>query len=246
MSSENARTRPSYGIDAPGVIRGLIGGGLAGMAAGWAANRYGGSPFITAPAAIIGISAIVPTVLGASMIAYAARGKHRLRDWMLDRHPWRGDETVLDIGAGRGLMAIGAAKRVPRGKVVAVDIWRDEDLSGNGAAGLIANAKLEGVSERIEVRDQDARAIALPDGSVDVILSVLCLHNIEPASERKRALDEIVRLLRPGGRALIADYTGTGSYARRFRAAGLEVVGPINAVGIAMSSMTLVDVQKGS
>jgi SAM-dependent methyltransferase len=244
MSGEQRSGRPSYGVDAPGVIRGLIGGGLAGMAAGWAANRYGGGPFITAPGAIMGIGAIVPVVLGASMIAYAARGKQRLRDWMLDRIAWRGDETVIDVGAGRGLMAVGAAKRMSNGRLIAVDVWRREDLSGNGAAGLIANARAEGVAERIEVRDEDARVINLPDASADVIVSVLCIHNIEPVSERARALDEIVRLLKPGGRVLVADYTATGSYARHFRAAGLEVLGPVSAIGVALTAMTLVDARK--
>ena len=244
MSAKSNDSRFRYGVDAPGVIRGLIGSGLAGMAAGWVANRYGGSPVISVPGASVGIGAIVPTVLGASMIAYAAGGKRRLRDWMLNRIVWRGDETVLDVGAGRGLMAVGAAKRVPKGRVFAVDIWRDEDLSNNGAAGLISNAQGESVADRIEIHDEDAWKIDLPDASIDVIVSVLCIHNIEPASERSRALDEIVRLLKPGGRALIADYTATGSYAQHFNAAGLEVIGPTSVVRVALTSMTVVEASK--
>ena len=102
-------------------------------------------------------------------------------------------------------MTVGAAKRVPRGRVIAIDVWRAEDLSGNGPAALSANGRAEGVSGQIEVRTVDARALDLPDASVDVVLSLLCLHNIEPATERARALREIARVLKPGGRALIAD-----------------------------------------
>jgi cyclopropane fatty-acyl-phospholipid synthase-like methyltransferase len=43
----------------------------------------------------------------------------------------RGDETVLDVGYGRGLHLIGAAKRLTTGKAPGVDIWQAEDLSGN-------------------------------------------------------------------------------------------------------------------
>lgn len=57
-------------------------------------------------------AALPPVILGSMMGLYAIIGKRRFRDWMLARHEWRGDETVLDVGAGRGLMAVGAAKRL--------------------------------------------------------------------------------------------------------------------------------------
>ena len=132
---------------------------------------------------------------------------------MLGQIEWRGDETVLDIGAGRGLMAIGAAKRLSTGRVIAVDVWRATDLSGNGPDALLANAEIEGVRDRIEVVTANARKLDLPHGSVDVVFSVLCLHNIEPIADRASACREIARVLRAGGRGLIGDYVGTASYA---------------------------------
>lgn len=58
-------------------------------------------------------------------------GKLRSRDRLLDGLALRGDETVLDVGCGRGLLLIGAAKRLTTGTAVGVDIWQTEDLSGN-------------------------------------------------------------------------------------------------------------------
>jgi arsenite methyltransferase len=233
-----------YGVDAPGVVVALIGGGLFGAAVGVAARLFAPLSWLASAGAVFAVASAVLIVLGASMIAYAFRGKARLRDHMLGLHIWRGDEVVLDVGAGRGLMAVGAATRVPDGRVIAVDIWRKEDLSGNSPDALEANAHRVGVADRIEVRSDDARSLQLADASVDVVLSVLCVHNIEPLADRERALAEIVRVLRPGGCALIADYIGTPTYARWFDQAGLVVTGPRSVRRIALTSMAIVCAMK--
>jgi arsenite methyltransferase len=61
------------------------------------------------------------------------------------------------------------------------------------------------------------------DGTFDVIVSNLCLHNIYDRETRGRALQQIVRVLKPGGVAIISDYKRTGEYAERFRQSGLMV-----------------------
>jgi arsenite methyltransferase len=245
MISGNPNPARHYGIDAPSVIVGLIGGGLVGVAAGTTTWMLIKTDWIASAGAVLAVASVVLATLGLSMVAYALRGKALLRDYMLNLHQWRGDEMVLDVGAGRGLMAVGAALRVPRGRVIAVDIWRKVDLSGNGPEALIANAQRLNVAERIEVRSEDAQSLSLPTASVDIILSVLCVHNIEPLANRKRALAEIVRVLRPGGRVIVADYIGTGAYARFFKEAGLVVSGPENVCRIALTSMAVVQAVKG-
>jgi cyclopropane fatty-acyl-phospholipid synthase-like methyltransferase len=67
----------------------------------------------------------------------------------LDRHTWRGDETVLDVGCDRGLATIAAARLVPRGHVVGIDLWRGSDLSGNSSGMASANAGAAGVTSRV-------------------------------------------------------------------------------------------------
>jgi SAM-dependent methyltransferase len=62
-----------------------------------------------------------------------------------------------------------------------------------------------------------------PDGSFNVILSNLCLHNIYDRETRRRAVQQIVRVLKPGGIAILSDYKLTGEYARQLKKADLLV-----------------------
>ncbi|MBC7925580.1 MAG: methyltransferase domain-containing protein [Bryobacteraceae bacterium] len=232
MQDRRVAEMPNYGIDAPGVVQGMFGGALAAGVVGLLLLAYAPGWLSIFGYAILAV-ALVPLILGVSMLLYAFVGKQRFRDHLLRQRSWRGDETVLDIGAGRGLMAIGAALRVPTGRVIALDIWSSRDLSGNNPEGLQNNAALEGVERLVEIVTADARKIDLPDSSVDVVLSVFCIHNIEPAAEQQNACREITRVLKPGGIAMIADFPGVGGYVEVFRQAGLQVKGPMRAESIA-------------
>jgi len=221
--------KADYGIDAPGVVRNLfVAAGLLLAALVVCPPRAG--PFRIAGADVtfelrgmFAGSAVGCLLGGALMILYAEWGKFRQRDRMLAMVAWSGAEMVLDVGTGRGLLALGAAKRLRTGTAVGIDIWSPRDLTGNTADAFLANAEAEGVAERVEVRNADARAMPFPDGSFDVVLSNLCLHNIPDAGGRADACHEIARVLRRGGVALVSDFIRTGDYARSFEAAGLAV-----------------------
>jgi arsenite methyltransferase len=156
-------------------------------------------------------------------------GKFRHRDFMLGLHTWRGDENVLDVGCGRGLLLAGAAKRIATvsgtgsGHATGIDVWSNVDMGGNSAAATQHNLDLEGVSSLCTLVSQPAQEMTFPDATFDVIVSNLCLHNIYDTPTRRAALAQIVRVLKPGGIALISDYKRTGEYADEFRKAGLVV-----------------------
>lgn len=160
-------------------------------------------------------------VAGAVVLyMYATRaGKFVVWERVLRDLRLAGDETVLDLGCGRGAVLLAAAKRLPRGRAIGVDLWQ-ADQTDNSEQATLANAVAEGVADRIELHTADMTALPLPDESVDVIVSNLAIHNIPGHAGRRRALDEAVRVLRPGGRLAIADLWETRQHAARLRELG--------------------------
>jgi len=130
---------------------------------------------------------------------------------------------VVDLGSGSGLLGLGAAARTG-GVVHCVDLFVATDLSGNTPDRLRANAAALGVADRVRVHRTDTRATGLPDACADVVLSSLCLHNLADAGARGEALDEVVRILRPGGTVVVSDLAHVrAEYAPHLEGRGLAV-----------------------
>jgi ubiquinone/menaquinone biosynthesis C-methylase UbiE len=86
-----------------------------------------------------------------------------------------------------------AAQRLPRGRAVGIDVWSAKDQSGNAEQVTRQNADLEGVADRVELHTADMRQLPFEDGSFDVVVSSLAIHNISGAGERAKALHEAAR-----------------------------------------------------
>jgi cyclopropane fatty-acyl-phospholipid synthase-like methyltransferase len=190
----SSRIQADYGIDGPGAVAGLL------IAGGLCLAAAGG------------------------MFWSSKVGKLRARDTLIGTISCRGDEMVLDVGCGRGLLLIAAAKRLTAGKAIGIDLWHSVDQAGNRPQATWANARLEGVADRIDIKDADARQISFADGTFDVIVSSLVLHNIHGRAERDTAVREIVRVLKPGGRVALLDIAHTKAYAQVLVDSGLADV----------------------
>lgn len=121
-------------------------------------------------------------------------------------------------------MLIGAAKHLTTGRATGVDIWRAEDLSANSSEATLANARIEGVADRVDVETADMRKLPFADATIDLVVSCAAIHNLDAEQDRATAIGEIARVLKPGGRALIDDIRHFNQYRDEFAARGCRLV----------------------
>src|SRR5258708_6440660 len=158
--------------------------------------------------------------------------RYALHGWLLDTCWFRGQgrvlrrraatlarllpgEMVLDVGCGTGTLVLDVARRVGRaGRVAGIDPG-SQQIARARAKATRRNAPIEfhiGVIEQL----------AFPDQTFDVVLSTLMMHHL-PAPLKRQGLAEIARVLKPGGRLVIADFTHKkerAGQAARFHAGG--------------------------
>ena len=206
--------RGDYGFDSPYVPTGLAAAAVLAfgvVAISFANSRTGLACLSLAISFVFGLSTL-------SFVWTTRRGKFIVWGEPLDGLALRGNERLLDVGCGRGAVLMLAAKRLPTGRAVGVDLWSTNDQSGNGERAALHNADLEGVAGRVELHTADMRRLPFPDASFDVLTSSLAIHNISEAQGRELALSEMLRVLKKDGTAMIADFRHTAEYARYFSA----------------------------
>ncbi len=116
----------------------------------------------------------------------------------LERLELNGDEVVLDAGCGSGRVTAELAKRLPEGRVIAID----------GSQAMVELAR-EALGERAEVNYGDLAELEM-ESEVDVVFSTAVFHWI---SDHDNLFSRLHRALRPGGR-LVAQCGGRGNVAK--------------------------------
>jgi SAM-dependent methyltransferase len=153
----------------------------------------------------VGVLLIIPASLAGTFAVWKWNYSLKVRRKMLESVPWRGDESVLDVGCGSGLLLNGAALKVKRGRVVGIDLWSSSGGGGNLEL-LWKNALAENVANRIDFREADARKMPFESESFDVVFSSGALHHISHNfADHKKAVHEMVRVLKPGGHIVLWD-----------------------------------------
>jgi len=188
MSAEAA---PDYGLDAPLLVKRMFSRGAWTLAIGVAVFLINKSdnpgPAGTLLGVFLAIGAIFLAV-GGYMVWSSRTGKLALRETLIDSLDLKGEEKVLDAGCGRGLMVVAAAKRLKTGKATGVDSWDPSVLSGNSSDAAKANAKLEGVLDKVRFETADIRKLTYPEKSYDVAISALAIHNLGDSAGRGKAV----------------------------------------------------------
>lgn len=211
------RREGSYGIDAPYAF-----GALAVMIV---------ACLVVAIITVFNSGRVRPFLPVLFMLTIAAfvlhttlRGKFLVWAELLDKLGLRGDERILDLGCGRGAVLLMAAQRLTTGRAVGVDLWRSADQSGNSAGAIRRNATAEGVADRVELYTGDMTALPFADNSFDLVVSSLAIHNIRGRAGREKAINEAVRVLRAGGRLMIADIRATRQHQAQLAKIGMKDV----------------------
>lgn len=201
-----------YGVDAPLVPVTFLGAAL--LAGLLALTLTGGNRYLFSALAAL-------AVLSALWYLYASRrGKFRVWRRIIGRLGLTGNERVLDVGCGRGMVVITAARALPDGQLVGVDLWRTQDQLGNAQRAAMANAERAGVSGKVRFRTANMTALPFPDGSFDVVVSHLAMHHLRDRLMRATALAEMLRVTRPGGKLRITDVRFVDEYVEDLRASG--------------------------
>lgn len=208
----DVRRKGRYGVDAPYAPVMMIVGALICIGL-----------IVFAHVTQLWVSVVVLLTLAGIYLHTTLRGKFRAWHALLQHLDLRGNERVLDLGCGRGAVLLMVAQRIPRGGAVGIDIWSQKDQSGNAMDVTRVNAISEGVADRVELHTADMRRLPFADGSFDLIVSSVAIHNIGERAGRDQAIDEAWRVLRPGGRMLIADISKSRQYAQRLAVFGVNV-----------------------
>jgi len=128
----------------------------------------------------------------------------RLRKLTVDNALINPGDSVLDVGCGTGEVSLLAKTRAKDGKVYGID----------PAPEMIDVARKKAARKKLDVdfRVGVIESLPFPDSSLDVVTSSLMMHHL-PEDLKVRGLAETYRVLKPGGRLLIADFMRpTGSF----------------------------------
>jgi len=115
------------------------------------------------------------------------------------------NSLMLDVGTGRGLVAISLAKACKKCKVIGIDTWSPLSLSGvsgNTMEHAEENAKIEGVSHKVKFQQADARKLPFDDNTFDLVACHEVLDTL--LIGRDEALAEIYRVTKKGGKFIFS------------------------------------------
>lgn len=133
--------------------------------------------------------------VGSAETVARSPGFQGLRDRIISEARIEPGFEVLDLGSGTGLLTLPAAEVAKR--VWALDI---SERMGDYLGAKVRSAGLENVETVVA----SIESVPLVDASVDIVVSNYCFHHI-PDQQKLVALQEVKRVLVPGGRLVIGD-----------------------------------------
>lgn len=175
-----------------------------------------------------GAGAAIGPIIGVVLLGGAAgylvwssrTGVDRLLDGLVTDLALQGKERILDVGCGQGRLLLKLAAAAPGAKIEAVDVFLRRARTGNTLDAASANIEAAGIADRVTVREHDLTDLPFRDGSFEVVVSSLALHNLPLAKDRGKAMQEMIRVAKPGGTVVVLDIGKAFEYAAWLEDAG--------------------------
>ncbi|MFL0404888.1 class I SAM-dependent methyltransferase [Bacillus nitratireducens] len=145
-------------------------------------------------------------ILSYSVYQFSAFGgnyQSKIHDLIVAKVNWDGKGKILDIGTGSGSLIIKLARTFPESFLTGIDYW-----GGNweySKAQCQQNAKIEGVSDRIDFLKASAAELPFTDDEFDIIVSCLTFHEVQDKENKTEVIKEALRVLKPGGKFIFLD-----------------------------------------
>jgi SAM-dependent methyltransferase len=218
--------RASYGIELTSTLVGSLVALVAGLLL-LALALYedaAGTGRALASSWELGVVLIAGGTAGAGYLFWTAlRMAAREREALLGALELSGDPRILDVGCGRGFLLVEALRRTPGARGVGIDA-PEFARPDPGPSGALANARAEGIGTRVALAAADPGALPFRDGSFDIVLSRGALARIRSDESFGEALDEMVRVLKLGGRLglIVTDAGRLAKYGERLDAGGFD------------------------
>ncbi len=180
---------------------GLLGGVVTAISG---ALRYGLSIRAADWGLGLGLLLLAPFAVIGGFVGVLQKLRTGLLHGMINQVPWRGDEYILDVGSGSGILLFTCLKGLKSGKGIGIDIY-DPNAGGGTPDIFLKNAQAEGLQDRVKLQAVDARTMPFADSTFDLAVSSLAMHHVGKAADQQQAVREMIRVLKPGGKILILD-----------------------------------------
>lgn len=210
-----------YGLDRPRQARGTLtagmGLGVLALVLAFVLGDLGGPNGLIVLALLIAF--VIVLAISAGLFRTSRTTKVQAVDRMLNGLDLAGDERALDLGCGSGLLCAGLAVRLPKGSVVGVDAWVENQLLPTGKTLAKKTLQLAGV-KGVQLRTGTIRELPVSDASIDLAVSRDAISMLPRGTARIEVVNELARVVRPGGRVALLEPSGTGQLAGQLREAG--------------------------
>ncbi|MEZ4519839.1 MAG: class I SAM-dependent methyltransferase [Chloroflexota bacterium] len=115
-----------------------------------------------------------------------------------------GAGRLLDIGSGNGVLAVKLALHFPEAEVIGMDYWGEDWEYSRSVCEK--NARTAGVENRVQFQKGDAAGLDFADDTFDGATSNLTFHEVKSVTDKRKVLQEALRVVKPGGAFSFIDY----------------------------------------